>query len=68
MDRTLIFLKRDIGRSREILKSNGVKPYRVHENFSGEFVLGVRPADFDHAKELLTAAGIEVTHTAFRRW
>jgi len=68
MDRKLIFVKRDIGRAREILKSNGVKTYLIRDNFDGEFVLGVKSAAFDRAKELLTAAGIVITRTASHQW
>jgi hypothetical protein len=69
MEKTLIFLKRDICRSRALLKGHRIKVLCPQtENFGGEFVLGVRPADLDRAKELLTAAGIEITHTASRQW
>jgi len=60
---TLIFLKRDIGRSRDVLKRNGIRVFRPLENFGGEFVLAVLFTDFERAKQLLTAAGIEITHT-----
>jgi hypothetical protein len=62
MDKTLIFLKRNIGHSRDVLKGNGIKVLRPLENFGGEFVLAVFSTDFERAKELLTAAGIEITH------
>jgi hypothetical protein len=64
MDRRLIVLKRDIGRSRSVLRENGIKVYRLQENFDGEFLLGVPPTDFERAQQLLTAAGIQVTHTS----
>jgi hypothetical protein len=38
MDRRLIVLKRDIGRSRSVLKENGIK-LCLQENFDGEFVV-----------------------------
>jgi len=67
MEKTLIFLKRDLGRSREVLKSNRIKTYRPQsENFNGEFVVGVLFSDTERAHALLTAAGIEITRTAFR--
>ena len=68
MEKTLIFLKRDLGRSREVLKSNRIKAYRPQlENFNGEFAVGVLFSDTERARALLTAAGIEITRTAFRR-
>jgi hypothetical protein len=63
MNRRLIVLKRDIGRSRSVLRENGIIVYRLQENFDGELLLSVPPTDFDQAQQLLTAAGVQVTHT-----
>jgi hypothetical protein len=64
MDRRLIFVRRDIGRARSVLKENGIKAFRPSgQDFGGEFVVEVSSQDFERAKQVLAAAGIQVTHT-----
>jgi hypothetical protein len=64
LDRRLIFVRRDIGRARKVLKDNGIKVFHPQgQNFGGEFVVEVNSEDFERAKQWLIAAGIQVTYT-----